>query len=451
MLGEHRAFSSFQGHALVTSPKSIRSLAVLLLGTAFLIMGQGLLLAIVPISVNARGFSAQTASIVGAAYFAGFMAGAWRGQRVIQAVGHIRAYGGLVAVVILAVLLMPFFANPAAWSVLRFAHGFAAGGAFLTIEAWLNGGSEGPWRGRVLAAYMIISLGGLGGAPFLIAVSGMSGATPFAVGGIFFAASIVPVMLTKIDAPVIEPNAGAGSPFLETYRRSPFSFVTSLTAGMSIGAFWTLAPFFAAKMGMSLQSTSALVATTVFSGLALQWPVGYLSGHHDRRKIVVFVTAAAAVALIVALVLMGQFAPGILFVAFAVLGGQFCLYPLSVAHALDNTEGRNTALEMSRGLLMANGLGQTLGPLAAGPFFGLGPQGLIIYFAVVLAGIAAFTRWRMRVGVTVAPDQQGQHIFVRTTTPAGTHLDPRVEDTGVEDPGVEDLGVTPPPEGPPPT
>jgi len=409
----------------VTTSKNLRSLTVLLLGTAFLILGQGLLLAIVPLSMNTRGFSAQTAALAGAAYFAGFMIGAWRGGKIIETVGHIRSYGGLIAIVILAVLLLPLFSSPAAWSVLRFAHGFAAGGAFLVIEAWLNGGTEGPWRARVLATYMVISLGGLGVAPFLVAVSNI-GATPFIIGGIFFAASIVPVMLTRIDAPEIEP--ATATPFIETYRRSPFSFVTSLTAGMTIGAFWTLAPYFAARVGMSVQSAGALVATTVFAGLLLQWPVGYLSSRYDRRLIVAVITGTAAAALMLGVLLMGALSPGVLFIAFAVLGGQFCLYPLSISHALDNTSGRNVAMEMSRGLLMANGLGQTLGPLAAGPFFGLGPQGLMIYFIVVLAGMAIFTTWRLRVGVTITPDQQSPHVFVRTTTPAGTRLDPRVAD-----------------------
>ena len=407
--------------------KSTRSLATLLLGTALLVLGQGLLLAVVPLSMNARGFSAQEASLAGAAYFAGFMAGAWQGEHIIRSVGHIRSYGGLIALVIVAVLLLPFFPTPAGWTTLRLLHGFAAGGVFLAVEAWLNGVTEGPWRGRVLGIYMVITLGALGIAPVLANFNDITGAAPFMIGGILFAASIVPVMLTRIDVPEIE--AGIRTPLIDTYRQSPFSFVTSLAAGMSIGAFWTLAPYFAASLGMSVKGVSALIATTVFSGLFLQWPVGYLSGRHDRRHIVFIVTGAAAVSAALALVLMDLAGWTMIYAAFAVLGGHFCLYPLSMAHAIDHASGRNAALEMSRGLLLTNGLGLTLGPLIAGPFLVLlGPKGLIIYFVVILAGLAAFTARRLRVGVASAPELQGEHVFVRTITPAGAHLDPRIED-----------------------
>ncbi len=410
----------------MTLHPSIRPLATLLLGTALLILGQGLLLAVVPLSMNDRGFSAQTASLVGAAYFAGFMTGVWRGENIIQAVGHIRAYGGLIALVIVAVLLLPFFPTPAGWGTLRFVHGFAAGGAFLAIEAWLNGGTEDAWRGRVLAIYMVISLGGLGSGPFFANISGISGASAFLIGGLFFAASIIPVMLTKIDAPSIVSTLR--TPLIEIYRQSPFSVMTSLAAGMSIGAFWTLAPFFASDVGMSVKGASGLVATTVFSGLLLQWPIGYISGRQDRRKIVVVITGTAAISALVALAFMDALGEITLYASFAVLGGHFCLYPLSMAHAIDNATGSNSALGMSRGLLLANGVGQTVGPLLAGPFFVvLGPKGLMVYFAALLAGIAIFTAWRLRVGVDVAPELQGKHVFVRTTTPAGVLLDPRVE------------------------
>ncbi|MCB0074479.1 MAG: hypothetical protein KDE20_23600, partial [Caldilineaceae bacterium] len=119
----------------------------------------------------------------------------------------------------------------------------------------------------------------------------------------------------------------------------------------------------------------------------------------------------------------------ILHLCFAVLGGFFWLFPLMMGHAIENTAEPSTTLAISQGLLMANGLGQTIGPLVAGPLVGLfGPRGLPLYFLVVLSAVAVFTAWRMRVGVTVVPETQGKHVFVRTTTPAGTALDPRVPD-----------------------
>lgn len=387
------------------------------------------MLGLVPSSMNVRGFGAAAAAVVGAAYFFGFLLGAWRGGAMIERVGHIRSYGGLIALVLVSVLALPLLPTPAMWSLLRFLHGFAAGGAFLAIEAWLNGAADDRSRGRLLAFYMVITLGGLGGAQLLAGIGPATGPTPFLIGGILFALSIIPVMLTRIEAPSIQNVERL--PFIEVYRHSPFALTTSLAAGMGIGAFWTLSPFVARDIGLSGEQTSVLMATTVFAGLILQWPTGFASDRYDRRHIVSVIGAASTAAAVILLMFLSADRPALVYVCFAVLGGMFCLYPLTMAHAVDHTATPSTALGLSQGLLMANGLGQTLGPLIAGPMVGLlGPRGLPFYFIAVLGGITAFTLWRLTVGVPVAREAQGKHVFVRTTTPAGTVLDPRVGDEG---------------------
>jgi MFS family permease len=377
--------------------------------------------------MSVRGFSATSVAVVGAAYFLGFLLGAWKGGSVIRAVGHVRSYGGLIALVIVSVLVMPLVPQAWAWALLRLLHGFAAGGAFLAIEAWLNGAAGTGSRGRLLAAYMVITLGGLGGAQLLAGVAPAVSPVPFLIGGILFAASIVPVVLTRIDAPVIHNVPRL--PLRDVYGHSPFALTTSLAAGMSIGAFWTFAPFVGRMIGLTAERTSALVATTVFAGLLLQWPAGYASDRYDRRHVVIAFASTGALAALVLVPFLSADHPTLLRVCFAILGGCFCLYPLMMAHAVDHTTAPSTALAVSQGLLMANGLGQMLGPLFAGPMIALaGPRGLLLYFAVILGGIVWFSARRLRVGVPVAPAAQGKHVFVRTTTPAGTPLDPRVKD-----------------------
>jgi MFS family permease len=235
-------------------------------------------------------------------------------------VGHVRSYGGLVALIIVAVLSLPFFSSPAVWFVLRFLHGFAAGGAFLAIEAWLNGASDEGTRGRVLASYMVVTLGGLGAAQFLVGTGDAVALEPFVLGGILFAASIIPVVLTRIDVPPIE--AAEGAPLGEVYRHSPFGFVTSFAVGMSIGAFWAMAPFFAAEMELSV---SVLMATAVFSGLLLQWPAGFFSDRYDRRLVAVSIAGIAGLFAVLTFALAGLVGNWLIYAFFAVLGGQFCL------------------------------------------------------------------------------------------------------------------------------
>jgi MFS family permease len=383
------------------------------------------MLGLVPSSMSVRGFSAASVGLVGAAYFLGFLLGAWRGWTVISEVGHVRSFGGLIALILVSVLALPLLPNPWAWGILRFVHGFAAGGAFLAIEAWLNGAAGTKVHGRLLAIYMIITLGGLSGAQLLAGVSAATTPIPFLIGGILFAASILPVMLTRIEAPAILNMERM--PVRQVYRHSPFAFATSFAAGMSVGAFWTFTPYVARDMGLSLERSSMLVAATVFAGLLWQWPAGSASDRFDRRHVVVVVTAAGAAAALALLLTMDVSRLAVLYVGFAVLAGFFCLYPLTVAHALDHAPDSSTTLALSQGLLMSNGLGQTIGPLVAGVLVStVGPRGLPLYFLLLLGGITAFAVWRLRTGFPVAPEAQGKHVFVRTTTPAGAGLDPRL-------------------------
>ncbi|MEQ9449228.1 MAG: MFS transporter, partial [Rhodospirillaceae bacterium] len=405
---------------------TVRALSALLLGAAILVLGQGLLLTLVPQAMSVREFSVQAVSFVGAAYFAGFFTGAWRGDAILRSVGHIRAYGGLIALIIVAVLSLPFFSNAVVWFILRFLHGFAAGGAFLAIEAWLNSATDERSRGKVLATYMVVTLGGLGFAQFLSAAGDVGSQTPFIVGGILFAASIIPVVLTRIEVPVVD--SAEGIPVREVYRYSPFGFVATFAAGMGMGAFWALGPFFAAELDGVNAST--LMATAVFAGLLLQWPVGYFSDRCDRRAVAAFIAGVAAIVALLVFAFMGTLGPWVVYVFFAFLGGQFCLYPLAMAHAVDQARAQGAAMGVARGLIMAVGLGQTVGPLAAGAFLALSePNGFLLFFAVVLGGVALYTRRRMKLGVHVVPEQQSAYVFTRTTTPVGAELDPRTDET----------------------
>jgi len=399
-----------------------KPLAMLLTGTALLVLAQGLMLALVPLSMNAQGFSVQVVGLTGSAYFAGTLLGAWDGARIIRTVGYIRAYGGLVALIMATVLTMPLFPQSTSWIILRFLHGMAAGGAFLAIEAWLNAASEGAWRGRVLGLYTLISLGGLGAAQFLVNVVGVEGSGSFVIGGIIYALCIIPVMLTRIEAPIAEQSVRKS--FRELYSFSPFSVVVAMMTGLGMGAYWALGAYFGARMGLTVEQVSTLMAAATFSGLLLQWPAGHLSDRMDRRRVVLVLAGVGAAASVVMLMASGA---GLLIFTFALLGGMFCLYPLSMAHALDHVTRREDTLEVSRGLLLAVGLGQTLGPIVAGQFLAVfGPRGFAVYCVFIMSGIAAFTFWRIMQRAPVAPELQEKFVAVRTSTPAGTVLDPRV-------------------------
>jgi MFS family permease len=79
----------------------------------------------------------EASGLVLSAYFAGFTLGALRSGRIIERIGHIRAYAGFSGLVAAATAVMPLLIGSLAWTVLRAIVGFGCAGIFVTTESWL--------------------------------------------------------------------------------------------------------------------------------------------------------------------------------------------------------------------------------------------------------------------------------------------------------------------------
>ena len=214
---------------------------------------------------------------------------------------------------------------------------------------------------------MVCTLVALGASQFLVGAFDVASPDLFLLGGMIYAASIIPVMLTRISAPEVEPTPPLS--VAAVIRHSPFGVITSLGSGIVLGGYWALGPVFAVRQGFGATEASSLMAASIFCGLLLQWPAARLSDAIDRRVVVLGLTTAAAIAS-AAMLFPVLRSPGALFVCFGLVGSVFCLYPLAVAHAIDYADGSVNTLQISRGLLLANGLGLSIGPVPGGPVRG---------------------------------------------------------------------------------
>ena len=85
---------------------------------------------------------------------------------------------------------------------------------------------------------------------------------------------------------------------------------------------------------------------------------------------------------------------------------------------------------LSSGMLLLYSVGAVIGPLAAGPIFGvLDGGGLFLFAAVVAIATVLFGLWRMREVPAAAAAEQVSFVAVPRTSPAGVELDPRQEET----------------------
>ena len=97
--------------------QALRAVASLLLGGCVLVMGNGLTGITLPIRLDLAGVHADIAGLVMSAYYAGFVAGSFYGQRIIARVGHIRAFGtGPLLLATGGLLLLCLLRTPLRWS-----------------------------------------------------------------------------------------------------------------------------------------------------------------------------------------------------------------------------------------------------------------------------------------------------------------------------------------------
>jgi MFS family permease len=175
------------------------------------------------------------------------------------------------------------------------------------------------------------------------------------------------------------------------------------------------------------------MSATILGGAALQWPIGHLSDQRDRRAVLFWVCATAAL-----IAAGGYFAShwshaALVALGFLYGGFAFTLYGLSVAHVNDLTDS-SRLLEVTGGLLLLYGIGAAVGPAAAGVLMdALGPGSLMTYFAGLLCTTAIFAAHRMRVLPRAAVEEKSAYVGMAGSSQAVLQLDPRTEPPGPGD------------------
>src|SRR5215470_7715316 len=121
----------------------------------------------------------EAAGLVLSAYFAGFTVGALRSGKIIERIGHIRAFAAFAGLVAAATAVMPLLIGSLAWMVLRAIVGFGCAGIFVTTESWLTAKAPASERGRVFSLYMVGTFLALALGQLLVARADIEGMSPF--------------------------------------------------------------------------------------------------------------------------------------------------------------------------------------------------------------------------------------------------------------------------------
>lgn len=166
-----------------------------------LMLGRGLIGVVLGVRAGLEGFSTTTTGVIMASYFVGFLAGSQITPRIMARVGHIRVFSALTSLVAVAALFHALWVAPLPWIGLRLLFGFSMAGLFVTAESWLNETVTNDNRGRVMAVYMVVSMGGVAGGQFLLGAGDPSGTTLFIIAAALVSLAIVPITLSITSAP----------------------------------------------------------------------------------------------------------------------------------------------------------------------------------------------------------------------------------------------------------
>ena len=360
--------------------------------------------------VAIEDFGPTMSGLVLSSYFAGFTLGALRCERIIERIGHIRAYAAFAGLVVATTALMPLLVGPLPWLTLRAAVGFGCAELFVATESWLNA-KAGPRAGRagflrlhVPAHSLALALGQL-----LIGWAKIETAAPFNVIVALFAAALVMVSTTRAEPP--RGTASAALPFGQLFRAAPVAVVGCLMAGLVSAAFYALVPAWMQDEGIGRDTIAIFMLVAVLGGLAFQVPVGRLSDRFDRQIVLAALSLGFAGAAIALANL--PHSRSVVFSVAALLGGfMSTLYPVCVADAHDHMPA-DRVVAVSGRLVLISGLGSIVGPLIGTSVMARFSIDGLLYFmaaAALLLALVAIARRLAR----APPTRQGRTFEILT-------------------------------------
>lgn len=396
-----------------------------------LMLGNGLQSSLIGLRADIEGFATATIGLVMAGYYAGFLFGSTLTPRIVSQVGHIRVYAGLASLASTATLAHIVIVSPPAWFLFRLVTGGCLAGLYVVAESWLNQAASGGTRGRVLAIYMVVVSGGLAGGQLLLATADPSGFVLFIVASLLVSLAVVPIALVALPEPTI-PAPGA-VPYRRILRAAPIGFTGAFITGASNGAVLALGAVWGANSRLSVGRIAILLTVAMLGGIVFQMPLGAISDRVSRRRVIFVSTslAAAAAGWLTGLEPTSTLIP----LAMFLLGGfSFPMYSLSATHVNDLV-GPDLAVGASSAILLINGAGAVIGPIAASVVMsGTGPNGLWWTVATFHAALSAYALYRLvRVRSIPAP-LKGRYVPYPMRS-GGLIWATETERTDTEDPG----------------
>lgn len=368
--------------ASLTPRETLLSLASAIVSVTIVGIGLSLTMPLLALRLDQQGFSARAIGLNSTAGGLAVLVGAGAVPALVRQLGVKRLL--LLSILISCISLLNFALtnNYWTWLAIRAVFGGALSTLFVTSEFWINAVAPPRQRGFVLGFYATSLSAGFAAGPMILGFTGTEGISPFLAGVVLFALASAPIVIWSGKAPVIKsvPNAG----LLAILTCVPLATIAALLHGAIETASLGLLPVYALRAGDSPQTGALLVSLFALGNVVFQLPIGFVSDHMARGKLLVFLASIS----LCGAVAMATAGPErfLLFCFLLVIWGGVVgsLYAVGLAHLGSRYSGADLA-SANAAFIMLYALGMIIGP----PIAGLGmdlisPNGLFFSIAAML-------------------------------------------------------------------
>ena len=414
--------------------RALNQLLPLYLSCTLLLMGNGLLFIIIPMSMRLDGQDTDAIGLVMSLYFVGMLLGSLYGRHLISRVGHIRIFAACASVATMCALLHSIWSVPLIWGLLRILIGFTNATFFMTMETWLSESSTSENRATVFGSYQFVTYFGLALGQLMLNFAEPQDPILYIYVAMLFCLCMIPVLMSRSGGPrFIEPEP---MPLKVLYRTSPLGVVGIMISGICLGAFYNMSSVYGADVGMTKSQIATFMSATMVGGFLLQFPIGKLADSFDRRTVLVITLLLACLAAMVLPIMAVRDEMAITIACAVILSGALaCVYPIALADAFDRLKPTEMVAASGK-LILAYALGGAIGPYTSSLLMKhMGPDALFGYLIVASLILVAFVMYRMSIRSAV-PDALQESFVVQGMTPMATELDPRTEYNSLDDTGI---------------
>lgn len=323
-------------------------------------LGFGLIGILLPVRMGMEGMSTDTIGLVLSMYAVGMLLGGLYCRNLIVRVGHIRIFSASAAVGAISILACSLTMNEWVWGGMRMLMGFCIACAFAVIDGWLSEAATVNTRGRILATSQVVVMAALFCGQFLLNLATPSSQTLFIIAGMLLCLALIPLTMSRHAGPVMHEVHSMS--LLQLFKLSPLGVVIGFFGGLLYGAMLNMLPLFAGSYDITGFELTLYMASAILGAFLLQFPVGMLSDHFDRRTVLFYLLLINIAATLTIPFSAHSELLYVMMLTTAISTGIFsCLYPMSISETFDKVQRSEMAAAMG-GLLSIYALGSILGP-----------------------------------------------------------------------------------------